>query len=161
MNKIILILLLLLCFLASSCKKCDNGDRVAFWNNCPSAPQNPVPGLLKRTWKVSKVMQVGQAAILYQNPLPSGQSNYEDYSRYRLTFTDNTYRITERDGVTTTSGNWELDSNNKKIILDKGVTGKERVYDVESIESDLLKLRHPENSQKTGNRDLIIDLAPE
>jgi hypothetical protein len=161
MNKLFLFLVFPLGIFTVSCKKCDNGEKVFFMSACPATPQNPVEATLKKTWKVSKVTQRGQALPLYQSPLPGGQSNLEDYSRYRLAFATTSYRITERDGVTTSTGTWELNVGNNKIILDKGVAGKERAYDVESAEDTLLKLGYVENSQKTGSRDLSVELIPE
>ena len=134
-----------------------------FLTACPKnepVPQSTIAGKLINNWKVTKVTQVGSATPLYQNPLPAGQSNREDYSYVRLSITSNTeYLMYERSNSVRT-GAWELASNDTKIILDKGVEGKEAILEIVEIQEGSLKVRFIENSTKTGSRELQMDFVP-
>ncbi len=130
---------------------------------CPEndpEPQSAVKDKLMKQWKVAKVTQAGNTTPLYQNPLPDGQSNVEDYSHFRLSITPvSDYMIIQRDNSILT-GTWELASNDTKIILDRGVQGKETILNIVEITDSSLKVAFIETSTKTGNRELQIDFVP-
>lgn len=124
------------------------------------ANSNLKANLMKKVWQVNKVSQLGVTTPIYQYPLPSGQSISEDYSRYRLTFTtENDYIMIEKDG-TEQAGKWELAANDTKLVLDKGVSGKETIYSVIQLTSLKLIVGFAEESSKTGNRELELELVP-
>ncbi len=130
---------------------------------CPKSeptPQSSVKDKLMKQWKVTRVTQMGTTTPLYQNPLPSGQSNVEDYSHFRLSITPvSDYMIIQRDNSIST-GTWELASNVTRFILDRGVQGKEMILDIVEITDSSLKVSFIEISTKTGNRELQIDFIP-
>ncbi len=130
---------------------------------CPKSeptPQSSVKDKLMKQWKVTRVTQMGTTTPLYQNPLPSGQSNVEDYSHFLLSVTPvSDYMMIGRDNSIRT-GTWELAANETKIVLDKGVTDKETVLDIIELTDTSLKVSFIENSSKTGNRLLQIEFIP-
>ncbi len=130
---------------------------------CPEndpEPQSAVKDKLMKQWKVARVTQAGNPTPLYLNPLPGGQSNVEDYSYFRLSITPvSDYMIIQRDNSIHT-GSWELASNDTKIILDRGVQGKETILDIVELTDSSLKVTFVENRTKTGNRELQIDFVP-
>ncbi len=130
---------------------------------CPKsepAPQSTVKDKLMKQWKVARVTQAGNATPLYQNPLPAGQSNVEDYSNFRLSITPvSDYMLIQRDNSIRT-GTWELASNETKIVLDKNIADKEAILDIVELTDASLKVSILENSTKTGNRQLQMDFVP-
>ncbi len=123
------------------------------------APKSLIGEKLLKTWKVAKVTQTGNSTPLYQNPLPGGQTNTEDYNSYTLSFLNSTdYTLTGKDNSLHT-GKWELASNETKIILDKGVQGAEIILTIVEIKDASLKVNVTENSTKTGSRELQMDFT--
>lgn len=138
----------LVCLLSTSCKK-----------NAP-APDSPKTVQLVRTWQVSRVTQTGVSAPLYQNPLPAGASNAEDYRHYSLRFlSPNEYQRMERDR-SFQSGTWAFAAGETKLVFDPGTAGKEISCDLVELSERSLKFRYPENSTKTGNRELLMEFTP-
>lgn len=143
-----LLLALLICLFSTSCKK-----------NNPT-PHEQKAAQLSRPWKVSRVTQTGVNAPLYQNPLPAGEFVVEDYSRFRLRFPGpGSYQRTNRDG-SSEGGNWAFAAGETKLVFDPGVAGKELTCDLVELNETSLKLRYAENSDKTGNRELLMELTP-
>jgi hypothetical protein len=138
----------LVCLLSTSCQKNNPG------------PSKQKLAQLSRTWKVIRVTQTGVSMPLYQNPLPAGEYIIEDYSRYRLTFpTSDRYQRTSQTGSSET-GSWALAAGETKLVFDAGVEGKELTCDLVELNETSLKLRYAENSAKTGNRELLMELTP-
>jgi hypothetical protein len=148
MKNNILYLCIVIVLLGSSCKK----------NNPAPAPSQKA-ALLVKTWKVNKVTDAGQNRVIYQNPLPAGSSVSEDYSRYQFSFSSKTYSHVDKTG-TSSSGSWELSADETKLILDKGVAGKETVLTIGELSGSSLKYGFTESSSKTGNRELSFELTP-
>ena len=157
--KLPIFFLLILMVAFASCKKCEDGKKIAFWNNCPPNPVVEKAKLLKKAWKVSSVRQTGYTMPIYQDPLPNGDSNLEDYRQYRLTFTSDTdYLLSDRNGSTST-GKWRLTNGGTQLVLGVG-TNAERTYDIIELTATLLEIRFNEESTKTGNRELTIKFIP-
>jgi hypothetical protein len=148
MKNNILYLCIVILLLGSSCKK----------NNPAPAPSQKA-SLLIKTWQVSKVTDAGQNRIIYQAPLPVGSSISEDYSRYRFSFLSNTYSHVDKTG-TSSSGSWEFTAEETRLILDKGVEGKETLLTIGELSGSSLKFSYTESSSKTGNRELLFELTP-
>lgn len=113
--------------------------------------------MLAAAWKITKVTDMGQNTVIYQNPLPQGQYITEDYSRYKLSFTTTNYTLSDKGGAER-SGVWELASNDTKLILDKGIVEKEIIMNIIEISATSLKVSYVESSNKTGNRELLLEL---
>ena len=98
---------------------------LALVNACTTSsdPKPNTSGKLKNlasAWKITKVTDLGQNTVIYQDPLPIGEYITEDYSRYKLSFTTSEYTLRDKGGDER-SGVWELASNETKLVLDKGV----------------------------------------
>lgn len=128
--------------------------------NTNSDPKPNTSGKLKNqasAWKITKVTDIGQNTVIYQNPLPQGQYITEDYSRYKLSFTASEYTLTDKGGDER-SGVWELASNETKLVLDKGVADKQIIMNIIELTDTSLKVSYIESSNKTGNRELLLEM---
>ncbi|MBD0258138.1 MAG: hypothetical protein ICV83_20685 [Cytophagales bacterium] len=148
-NNILLLSIALLVMLVS-CKKDEP---------TPAKESSPKAALYEKAWKVIKVTNTDQNSVLYQDPLPAGSTNAEDYSRYQITFSAAGYALIDRTGATTT-GTWEETRDGIGVVLDKGVAGKETLLYVHDINSTYLNYNYTENSTGTGSRKLTVELTP-
>ncbi len=91
--------------------------------------------------------------------MPQGQVILENYSSYRLTFSSSQYTLIDKE-ASSSLGQWELASNETKLIIDKGVVEKEIIMDIIELTAASLKVNYVENSSKTGDRELLLELNP-
>ena len=117
----------------ASCKKDD-----------PTTPPVNTPTkkeMLVRTWKI-------QSMTVNQMPLPDSM-----YASNRLTFkTDGTY-ISSDGSSSDDTGTWEFNSDETKLIMDKG-TSDESTGDI--IELSTTKLHMKETDDSSGTVDMTL-----
>ena len=88
---------------------------LAFFTHCKpkGSKTTPAPGIdLNKAWKTVEAKE--GATVVYKANAPT--SIYPGYSRFRLVFDQNRVSLTEVTGETF-SGNWTLDSDQKKLTL--------------------------------------------
>ena len=132
-----MLLLAAVLVMAASCKKEDPAPG-------PDTPETTRKDEISKTWKVT--------AILINNAPADGV----DFSSYSFEFKKSgSYDITA--GSLTGTGKWELNSNEEKLILDKG-TSSQKTADILSLTSSKLELEFTEASGKTGEQKVLFKL---
>jgi hypothetical protein len=132
-----MLLLAAVLVMATSCKK-DNPTPG------PDKPETSRKDEMSKTWKVS--------AILVNNAPAEGV----DLSSYRFEFKKSgDYNITA--GSLTGTGDWELSSNEEKLILDKG-TSSQKTAEILSLTDSKLELEFTEANGKTGEQKVLFKL---
>jgi hypothetical protein len=133
----LLLLLAAVLVMAASCKKDDPKPG-------PDEPETTRQDQISKTWKVS--------AILINNAPAAGV----DFSSYSFEFKKSgSYDIEA--GTLSGTGKWELNSNEEKLILDKG-TDTQKTADILSLTDSKLELEFTEASGKTGEQKVLFKL---
>ncbi len=133
----LMLLLAAVLVMAASCKKDEPKPG-------PDEPKTTRQDEISKTWKVS--------AILVNNAPAPGV----DFSDYRFEFKKSgTYDITA--GALSGTGNWELNSNQEKVIFDKG-TDEQRTAEILSLTDSKFELEFTETSGKTGEQKVVFKL---
>jgi hypothetical protein len=136
-----------------------------FFSACKKAAPAPAGAskiqLIAKSWKAQKVSQQAQdnTVVLYQ--IPAGTApNPEDYSAFRLDFSAaNTYTGKDKHG-NAVSGTWVFNSSQTGLVLDQGVTGKEKNYTLDQLSETELVITARETSAKLGTKDITLSLVP-
>ncbi len=137
----LLLLLAAVLVLATSCKKDNPGPK--------PEPDEEEKGsrteLISKTWKVS-AMQINNAP-----------AEGIDFSDYRFQFKKGgTYDITA--GTLSGTGDWEFNSNEQKVIFDKG-TDNQKTAAILSLTDSKLELEFTEAANgKTGEQKILFKL---
>jgi hypothetical protein len=126
---------------------------------CKKEPQaKPRTELIANDWKVRQVTYVTDDSqdIVYTDPQGT-RPNSVNFANYRLRFnTDGTFSRTENNNTQTT-GTWRFENNEQDIVFSVGNPGEVTITE---LAENNLNISYTETSQKTGSREIRIQLVP-
>jgi hypothetical protein len=106
----------------------------------------------QRTEQLSQLWQMN--SVLVNGQPYSGT----EYNNWQFDFRkDGTYTFSN--GSTSEPGTWELNSNNNKLLLDKG-TSSEVLFTILQLDRDNLEVESSQTSTKTGETKIAFLLKP-